>query len=67
MIVFFLNFFLLMAGSSGAVPFGEVQASEDGQSLIQCRDYATHRLDVVWDFGSIIRHWILFRFQARRT
>ena len=34
MVVFFLNFFLLMAGSSGAVPFGEAQFFFEERQLL---------------------------------
>ena len=68
-IIFVLNFFLVTAGSSGAVPFGELQHPFTQWNLTSTtpRNYAPDNPSVVRYLCPSFCHWCLFWFQTRCT
>lgn len=64
--VFLLNFFLLSAGSSGAVPFGKSSLDDHYFVLWNLsRHNAADYLDVVWNLCASFRRWIVFWIKTR--
>ena len=63
MIVFLLNMFLILAHSSGAVPFGEHSwISSSYLRYIRLARYLTpHRAPLVRDLCTLIRNWRVLR------
>ena len=65
-VVFLLNFFLLSAGSSGAVPFGKSDIYGNPLVLWNLSRYdAADYFDVVRNLCASFRRWILFRIKTR--